>query len=336
MTNGEKKSVWLIYSNILPGPGKLSSQQGLCKEEGLQSPQSPHHLQSRAQWLSANSEARRPEEESWLISFQLFNTKEEQESRDSSESWSVCLACRGLLVAPDTSPGSTRTLLGSILHPPFPKRTKTEVVIEARAKEVVQTQDIKILRELYCEFTTRISPFYKEVIIDVKRGVRQGDTISLKLFSAALKNIMRRLEWEGMGVKIDSRQSHHLRFADDIILKTPNISQVAQMLADFDHKCGKVGLQLNPNKTMFMKNKLVPEAPFALNGTNISECSSYVYLGREINMRNDLAPELPRRKRAAWNAFKSIKEAVKRTKNLRLWAHFLDSTVLPALTYTSE
>ena len=108
------------------------------------------------------------------------------------------------------------------------------------------------------------------------------------------------------------------------------------MLADFDLECGKVGLQLNLNKTMLMKNELVPDVPFALNGTNISECSSYVYLGRELNMRNDLVPELRRRKRAAWNAFKSVKEMVKRMKNLQLRTHLFDSTILPALTYASE
>uniref|UniRef100_A0A7I4Y3D2 Reverse transcriptase domain-containing protein n=1 Tax=Haemonchus contortus TaxID=6289 RepID=A0A7I4Y3D2_HAECO len=63
---------------------------------------------------------------------------------------------------------------------------------------------------------TRISPFYKEVIINVKRGVRQGDTSSSKLFSAALENIMRHLEWEDLGAKFDGRYLHLLRFADDI------------------------------------------------------------------------------------------------------------------------
>ncbi|XP_055965733.1 uncharacterized protein LOC130019155 [Sorex fumeus] len=58
--------------------------------------------------------------------------------------------------------------------------------------------------------------------------------------------------------------------------------------------------------------------------------------GREVNMRNDLAPELSRRKRAAWNAFMNVEEIAKRTKNLRLRAHLFDSTVLPALTYASE
>ncbi|VDO19623.1 unnamed protein product [Heligmosomoides polygyrus] len=68
---------------------------------------------------------------------------------------------------------------------------------------------------------------------------------------------------------------------------------------DFDRVCGSVGLQLNLTKTMFMKNGWerwiaaesyedmfmrngqVSDAPFSLNGTSISECSSYVYLGRE-------------------------------------------------------
>ncbi|KAE9414607.1 hypothetical protein Angca_006227, partial [Angiostrongylus cantonensis] len=133
----------------------------------------------------------------------------------------------------------------------------------------------------------------------VKRGVRQGDTMSPKLFTATLQNVMRTLEWDNMGVKIDGRQIHHLRCADDIVLATPDISQAERMLTEFDKACGKIGLLLNLKKTMFMKNGLVSFAPFTLNGTNISECSSYVYLGSEINLMNDLASELSRRKRAA-------------------------------------
>ncbi|XGW34846.1 hypothetical protein V3C99_018690 [Haemonchus contortus] len=103
------------------------------------------------------------------------------------------------------------------------------------------TQYIRMLRELYDNFTTRITPFYKEVIINVKRGVRQGDTISPQLFSAALENIMRHLEWQTLGVKVDGGFLHHLRFADDIVLITPNIEQAERMLAEFDSACGKIG-----------------------------------------------------------------------------------------------
>ncbi|KAE9420197.1 hypothetical protein Angca_005632, partial [Angiostrongylus cantonensis] len=40
--------------------------------------------------------------------------------------------------------------------------------------------------------------------------------------------------------------------------------------------------------------------------------------------------------RAAWGAFKSIENVVKKTKNIRLRAHLFDSTVLLALTYASD
>ncbi|VDM60340.1 unnamed protein product [Angiostrongylus costaricensis] len=97
------------------------------------------------------------------------------------------------------------------------------------------------------------------------------------------------------------------------------------MFAGFDKVCGKVGLRLNLTKTMFMRNGFVLYVPFTLNGANISE-----YF-REINLMNDSAPELSRKKRTAWRAFKSIEDVVERTKNTRLRAHLFDSAVLPAL-----
>uniref|UniRef100_A0A0K0CZR5 Reverse transcriptase domain-containing protein n=1 Tax=Angiostrongylus cantonensis TaxID=6313 RepID=A0A0K0CZR5_ANGCA len=132
---------------------------------------------------------------------------------------------------------------------------------------------------------------------------------------------MRTLEWDNMGVKTDGRQLHHLPFARDIVLITPDICQEERMLAGFDKACGNIGLRLHLTETMFIKNRLVSLTSFTLNETNISECSSYVYLGREINMMNDVAPELGRRKRAAWGAFKNIEDVMKIAKNTGLRAH---------------
>ncbi|KAE9416755.1 hypothetical protein Angca_008402, partial [Angiostrongylus cantonensis] len=93
-----------------------------------------------------------------------------------------------------------------------------EAVMEALDSQGVSPQYIKFLRQLYKNFTTTLSPFYNDINIDVKRGVRQSDTISPKLLTATLQDVMRTLEWDNMGIKIDGRQSHHLRFADDIVL----------------------------------------------------------------------------------------------------------------------
>uniref|UniRef100_A0A0K0D6K9 Reverse transcriptase domain-containing protein n=1 Tax=Angiostrongylus cantonensis TaxID=6313 RepID=A0A0K0D6K9_ANGCA len=90
------------------------------------------------------------------------------------------------------------------------------------------------------------------------------------------------LEWneqDNMGEKIDGRQLHHFHFADDIVLMTPNISQAERILAEFDKAWEKIGLCLNLTKTMFMSSGLVSYPPFMLNGTKISDCFSYLYLG---------------------------------------------------------
>ncbi|KAK6730545.1 hypothetical protein RB195_007170 [Necator americanus] len=99
---------------------------------------------------------------------------------------------------------------------------------------------------------------------------------------------MRGLEWDNMGVKVEGRDYHHLRFADDIVLITSSINQAERMLAEFDETSKKIGLLLNLDKTMLKRNGWVFGAPLPLNGANISECSSYAYLGREINEGSDL------------------------------------------------
>ncbi|KAK6731980.1 hypothetical protein RB195_008058 [Necator americanus] len=89
------------------------------------------------------------------------------------------------------------------------------------------------------------------------------------------------------------------------------------MLTEFDETCGCVGIQLNLQKTMFMRNGWVSDAPFALNGTNISEHTSYVYLGRELNMMNELS----------WaGGDERLGERIRSSTN---------TTLLPVLTYAS-
>lgn len=52
----------------------------------------------------------------------------------------------------------------------------------------------------------------------MKKRARQGDTPSLKLFTAALENIFRELEWDSVSIIIGGKYLNHLRFADDIIV----------------------------------------------------------------------------------------------------------------------
>lgn len=61
--------------------------------------------------------------------------------------------------------------------------------------------------------------------------------LSRQNFTVIVENVMRRLQWNSMGVKIDVCQSNRHRFVDDIVLIAASISQAEQMLVDFDSTC---------------------------------------------------------------------------------------------------
>uniref|UniRef100_A0A0K0CTW5 Reverse transcriptase domain-containing protein n=1 Tax=Angiostrongylus cantonensis TaxID=6313 RepID=A0A0K0CTW5_ANGCA len=91
---------------------------------------------------------------------------------------------------------------------------------------------------------------------------------------------MRALEFDNMGAKIDGRQLQHFRFADDIVLITPNINQAERMIANFDKVCGKIGLRLNLKKTIRNVDVLVTYGssfPFLNRRSFTLRLSSYVY-----------------------------------------------------------
>jgi len=54
--------------------------------------------------------------------------------------------------------------------------------------------------------------------ISINRSVRQGDTISPKLFTLVLEDVFRKLYWDKKGLRVEGEYLSNLRFADDIVL----------------------------------------------------------------------------------------------------------------------
>ncbi|CAH2240915.1 jg9651 [Pararge aegeria aegeria] len=54
--------------------------------------------------------------------------------------------------------------------------------------------------------------------IQLQRGVRQGDVFSPKLFTAALEDVFKLLDWNGLGININGEYITQLRFADDVVI----------------------------------------------------------------------------------------------------------------------
>lgn len=85
--------------------------------------------------------------------------------------------------------------------------------------------------------------------IPIGKDVRQGDTISPKLFKAAMEVIFKQLPWNKKGVCMDGKYLYHLRFADDIALSTSDITELQDILCQRSKTSVQVGLKMNLAKT---------------------------------------------------------------------------------------
>ncbi|KAK6758057.1 hypothetical protein RB195_015708 [Necator americanus] len=151
------------------------------------------------------------------------------------------------------------------------------------------------------------------------------------MFTAALQWIMKSLSWEERGIRVDGRFLSNLRFADDIVLFSSSTNEAETMLNELNEAGKRIGLGINRKKNAYCEDGGVQ-----LEGSQIVETPSYVYLGRSMNMENDMKEELNRRMRAAWAAFAAVREATDQLTDQDLRAHLFDSTVLPALCYAAE
>ena len=136
--------------------------------------------------------------------------------------------------------------------------------------------------------------------IRIKRGVRQGDTISPKLFTTTLESVFRRLNWENKGVKIDGEFLSNLRFADDIIPCTETPQELQQMLQELSDESRRIGLKMNIAKTKVM---VVDNTPINVNNVLIENVPGYVYLGQHYSLKEkNQDKEIQRRIMAGWAA----------------------------------
>ena len=107
---------------------------------------------------------------------------------------------------------------------------QTQAIWTSLQEQGVEDVYIAILKDIYTDSSVTVHLHKESEKIRITIGIRQGDTISPKLFTAILESIYRKFNWENKGVKLDGEFLSNLRFADDIFLCAETPQELQLML----------------------------------------------------------------------------------------------------------
>jgi ribonuclease HII len=212
----------------------------------------------------------------------------------------------------------------------------TQAILSSLEEQGVEPTYISLLANIYTNCTSHVQLHKESKPINIKKGVRQGDTISPKLFTSCLENIFRSLNWEENGIQINGEYLNHLRFADDIVIISESKEQLQVMLQELATESKKRGLKLNKGKTKTMTNTN-EELNAIVQNTTLEQVSEYIYLGHRISLQErNQEQEIKRRIIAGWKAFGRNNDIMKSNMPICLKRKVFDQCILPAITYASE
>ena len=211
---------------------------------------------------------------------------------------------------------------------------QTLVILTSLQGQGIEDVYIEILKSIYTDSSVTLHLHTESENIRIKRGVRHGDTISPKMFSATLESIFRRLNWANKGVKIDGEFFSNLRFADDIFICTETPQELQLMLQELSDESRRMCLKMNIAKTKVM---VVDNTPINVNNVLIENVPGYVYLGQHYSPKEkNQDKEIQRRIMAGWAAYVKHQDIFKSNLAICLKRQVYNSCVLPAMTYGAE
>ena len=154
-----------------------------------------------------------------------------------------------------------------------------------------------ILQNIYSQITARTH--LDQLVSDefpINRGVRQGDPLSLKVFTAVMEEVFKKADISE-GKHVDGEKITNLSFSDDVALFNENTKQTEKHLDSLNSESLKVGLKIHKGKTKYMTNYADRDHK------TIEKVAEFKYLGQTTHLKDTTKEEINARIRAAWSCF---------------------------------
>ena len=169
--------------------------------------------------------------------------------------------------------------------------------------------------------------------------MKQGCILSPFLFCLGIDWVMKETALgEKSGIKWTFTETlDDLEFADDISLLSHRYSDIQRKSDELARNAGKIGLQINTNKTKMLRNNRQTADPITIGGRDIEEVTEFNYLGAKVSTYGNSESEIKARIRKARGAFAALNNIWKTNKiSNRTKIRLFKSNVLNVLLYAAE
>lgn len=133
-------------------------------------------------------------------------------------------------------------------------------------------------------------------------GVRQGGSMSPILFNVYMDGLSHKLNQLNVGCSMNGVITNHVCYADDMVLLSPSISAMRDMLAVCEEYAAQHNMAYNPDKSvcMMFRSTNTPAfiPPVRLNGRDLEFVEEVKYLGHVITADLDDRLDIARQRRA--------------------------------------
>ena len=176
-------------------------------------------------------------------------------------------------------------------------------------------------------------------LLELLKGVKQGDLLSALLFCVALMIILQNTLLDtNNGIIIGGEPHNNMGYADDIAIVAESLEEMNEILNRLQHFAEIFGLKINVAKTKIMlvgshSTSTVP----SIGNQTLDIVENFEYLGRTLSHDANDMPALINRINKAWGSFAKKKKLM--TSNyisLRCKRTIYETYILPVALYATE
>ena len=206
----------------------------------------------------------------------------------------------------------------------------------------VPTSYIKLLSNLYKHSSARIrTDLGISRMIQILKGVKQGDVLSALLFCVVIMVIMKEtLEGQHHGVSIGGIGWSDFGYADDLGVLATTEEELKVMIKKIYDKSLEFGLEINFGKTKIMKigpNAIDHVESIVINGNIIKYVNQFTYLGRVLHCTGDDTPDVNYRIGKGWQVFQQKKHILTSSQlSYRAKRQCYETYIAPTILYAAE